>query len=48
MEALKVLVTSASGLLSIAAFVAMVGMAGYLLVHLRKLMNARPGKEGWN
>lgn len=48
MEALKVLFTSPSGLLSIAAFLAMVGMAGYLFLHLRKLMNDTPGKEGWH
>jgi hypothetical protein len=43
-----VLFTSASGWLSIAGFVAMAGMAGYLFLHLRKLMNDKPGKDGWN
>ena len=48
MEALRVLFTSSSGLLSIAGFVVMVTMGGYLFLKLRTLMNAKPGKEGWN
>jgi len=47
MEALKLLFTSDAGLLSLGVILFMVVMAGYLLRHVRKLMNDKPGKEGW-
>ena len=47
MEALRVLFTSWSGVLSIAGFVAMMGMAAYLFLRLRKLSGDTPGKKGW-
>jgi hypothetical protein len=48
MEALKVLVTTSSGLMSIGAFGLMTLGATYLFVRLRRLMNGPPGKEGWD
>ncbi len=48
MEALKVLFTSDSGLYSLGVILFMVVMGIYLTVHVRKLMNAKPGKEGWD
>jgi flagellar biogenesis protein FliO len=48
MEAFKLLLTSDVGLLSLGAILFMVGMAIYLFSRFRKLMNDKPGKEGWN
>lgn len=48
MEALKLLLTTDIGLLSLGAILFMIVMAIYLLLHVRKLMNQDPGKEGWN
>ena len=48
MEALKVLFTSDSGLYSLGVILFRVVMGIYLTVHVRKLMNAKPGKEGWD
>jgi flagellar biogenesis protein FliO len=48
MEALKLLLTSDVGLLSLGAIVFMIVMAIYLFSRFRKLMNDKPGKEGWN
>jgi flagellar biogenesis protein FliO len=47
-EALKLLVTSDVGLLSLGAILFMIVMAIYLFTRFRKLMNQEPGKEGWN
>jgi flagellar biogenesis protein FliO len=48
MEALKLLLTSDVGLLSLGAILFMIVMAIYLFSRFRKLMNDKPGKEGWN
>jgi flagellar biogenesis protein FliO len=48
MEALKLLLTTDVGLLSLGAILFMIVMAIYLFTHFRKLMNDRPGKEGWS
>jgi hypothetical protein len=48
MEALKLLLTTDVGLLSLGAILFMIVMAFYLFSHFRKLMNQKPGKEGWN
>jgi hypothetical protein len=48
MNLLNLLVTSDVGLASLAIIVFMVAMAGYLLYHVRKLMKAKPGKQGWD
>jgi flagellar biogenesis protein FliO len=48
MEAFKLLLTSDVGLLSLGAILFMIVMAIYLFFHFRKLMNEKPGKEGWN
>jgi flagellar biogenesis protein FliO len=48
MEAFKLLLTSDVGLLSLGAILFMIVMAIYLFSHFRKLMNDKPGKEGWN
>jgi flagellar biogenesis protein FliO len=48
MEALKLLLTSDVGLLSLGAIVFMIVMAIYLFTRFRRLMNEKPGKEGWN
>ena len=48
MEALKLLFSSDFGLLSLGAIVFMLAMAGYIGWHVTKLMNAKPGKEGWD
>jgi hypothetical protein len=48
MEALKLLFTSDVGLLSLGAILFMICMAIYLFFHARRLMNDKPGKEGWD
>ncbi len=48
MEALKLLFTSAAGLYSLGIILFMVAMGIYLTLKVRSLMNARPGKEGWD
>lgn len=48
MEAFKLLFTSSVGLMSLGAILFMVCMAIYLFFHFRKLMNDKPGKEGWD
>ena len=48
MEALKVLFTTDIGLMSLGVIAFIIVMGLYLRTHLRKLMNAEPGKEGWN
>ena len=48
MQALKVLFTTDIGLMSLGVIAFIIVMGLYLRVHLRKLMNAEPGKEGWN
>ena len=48
MEALKLLLTSDVGLLSLGAILFMIVMAIYMFTRFRKLMNQEPGKEGWN
>jgi len=48
MEAFKLLVTSDAGLLSLGAILFMIVMAIYLFTRFRKLMNDKPGKEGWS
>ena len=48
MEALKLLLTSDIGLLSLGAILFMIVMAIYMFTRFRKLMNQEPGKEGWN
>jgi flagellar biogenesis protein FliO len=48
MEALKLLLTTDIGLLSLGAILFMIVMAIYMFTRFRKLMNQEPGKEGWN
>lgn len=48
MEALKLLLTTDVGLLSLGAILFMIVMAIYMFTRFRKLMNQEPGKEGWN
>ena len=48
MEALKLLLTTDIGLLSLGAILFMLVMAIYMFTRFRKLMNQEPGKEGWN
>jgi len=48
MEAFKLLLTTDVGLLSLGAILFMIVMAIYLFLHVRKLMNQNPGKEGWS
>jgi len=48
MEAFKLLLTTPTGLLSLGAILFMIVMAIYLFIHFRKLMNDKPGKEGWS
>jgi hypothetical protein len=45
---LKLFLTTDIGLLSPGAILFMILMAIYLFLHVRKLMNQKPGKEGWN
>ena len=47
MEALKILFTTDIGLLSLFVIVFIIAMGFYLHGHIKKLMNAEPGKEGW-
>jgi len=47
-EALKLLLTTDVGLLSLGAILFMIVMAIYMFSRFRKLMNQEPGKEGWN
>jgi hypothetical protein len=47
MEALKLLLSSEYGLMSLGVIVFMLAMAAYIGLHVKKLMNARPGTEGW-
>jgi len=47
MEALKLLLTTDIGLLSVGAILFMIVMAIYMFTRFRKLMNQEPGKEGW-
>ncbi len=47
MDAIKLLLTSESGLLSVAVILFMVVMGAYLYLRIRRLMNAKPGTEGW-
>ena len=48
MEALRVLFTSGAGLLTIAIIAFLIAMGVYLQRRITKLMNDKPGKEGWN
>jgi hypothetical protein len=47
-EILKLLLTTAVGLLSLGGILLMIVMAICLFTGFRKLMNQDPGKEGWN
>jgi hypothetical protein len=48
MEAFKLLLTSDFGLLSLGVILFMVVMAIYMFIRVRRLMNEKPGKEGWS
>lgn len=48
MQVFEELFSTDVGLLSLGAILFMVLMAIYLFFHVRKLMNDRPGKEGWD
>jgi flagellar biogenesis protein FliO len=48
MEAFKLLFTTDIGLLSLGVILFIIVMAIYLFMHFRKLMNEKPGKEGWD
>ena len=47
-ELIKLLVTTDVGLLSLGAILFITVMAIYRYSHFRKLMNEKPGKEGWS
>ena len=47
MELFKLLVTTDVGLLGLGAILFIIVMAIYLFSHFRRLMNEKPGKEGW-
>jgi len=47
MEALRLLFTSDAGLFSLGVIVFMIAMGWYLHRHISRLMNEKPGKEGW-
>jgi hypothetical protein len=47
MEALKLLFTTDVGLLSFGVIVVTIVIGWYLGRHLKKLMNEKPGTEGW-
>ena len=47
MEAFKLLFTTDIGLLSLGVIVFIIVMAIYLFLRFRKLMNEKPGTEGW-
>jgi hypothetical protein len=44
---LKELFTSDVGLISLGVIVVTIVIGAYMGSHLRKLMNQKPGKEGW-
>jgi flagellar biogenesis protein FliO len=48
MDAFKLLLTSDVGLLSLSVILFMIVMAIYIFFRVRRLMNAKPGKEGWS
>ncbi|MFO1406594.1 MAG: DUF3149 domain-containing protein [Steroidobacteraceae bacterium] len=48
MELMKDLFSSDVGLLSIGVIAFILVMAIYLFIHVRRLMNEKPGKEGWD
>jgi hypothetical protein len=48
MEALKLLFTTDIGLLSLGVIVFIIVMGLYMSARLKRLMNEKPGKEGWN
>jgi len=48
MEALRLLFTTDVGLLSLGVILFIILMAFYLFAHFRRLMNEKPGKEGWS
>jgi len=47
-ESFKLLFTTDIGLLSLGVILFIIVMAIYLFMHFRKLMNEKPGKEGWD
>jgi hypothetical protein len=47
MEALKLLFSSDYGLMSLGVIVFTLVMGAYIGRHVKKLMNAKPGTEGW-
>jgi hypothetical protein len=48
MEAFKLLFTTDVGLMSLGVILFIVVMGFYLRSHLVRLMNSKPGTEGWN
>ena len=48
MQAFKELFSTEVGLLSIGVLLFIVMLAIFLFFHVRKLMNEKPGKEGWD
>ena len=47
MEAFKLLFSSDYGLLSLGVIAFTIVMGAYIGRHVKKLMNAKPGTEGW-
>jgi hypothetical protein len=47
MDVFNLLIGSDVGLASLAVIGCVIVIAAYLFSHLRKLMNAEPGKKGW-
>ena len=48
MQLIKDLFSSDVGLLSFGVIAFILVMGIYLFVHVRKLMNGKPGQEGWD
>jgi len=48
MEAFKLLLTTDVGLMSPGVILFIIVMGFYLRSHLTKLMNSKPGTEGWH
>jgi hypothetical protein len=47
MDAFKLLFTTDAGLMSLGVILFIIVMGLYMSAHLKKLMNQKPGKEGW-
>jgi hypothetical protein len=48
MQAWKILFTTDVGLMSLGVILFIIVMGFYLRSHFKKLMNSKPGTEGWH